>query len=77
MKKQMTITVNGKSYLISYEKDGNTYRLDTNHADLIPHVTPNFFFKILDGKAQYLVVSDKTHQIARQIIKQINENEFK
>ena len=77
MKKDLTVIINGKSYPIKYAKDGNAYRVETNHDDLKPHVTDNFTFHIINGQANYLVISDKTHEIARQIIIQINKNEFK
>ena len=77
MKEDLIVIINGKSYAISYTKEGNTYRVEINYDDLKPHVTDNFTFNIIGGQAQYLVISDRTHEIARQVITQINKNEFR
>jgi hypothetical protein len=77
MDKNITLIVNGKEYPTSYGLEGKTYRVKTDHEDLYPHVTNEFSFFIKDGKARYLGVSKKTHEIAQQIIEQINANELK
>ena len=77
MKKQITVSINDKNYLIIYTKSGDAYTVEINNEDLKPHVTDRFTFHIKNGGANDLVISHKTHEIASQIIKQINLNELK
>jgi hypothetical protein len=77
MEKKIILTINRKQYPTSYSLIGQTYRVKTDHEDLLKYVTSEFTFRVVNGIGQYLVTSDKTHQIAAQIIKQINVNELK
>lgn len=76
MRKKIIVRINDKGYPLIYSKSIDTYFVETNDKNLKPHITEMFSFHIKNGVASYKVTSSKTHEIAGQIIKQINEIDY-
>lgn len=75
LKKQINVTIEGKSYAITYTKEGDSYRVESTDPEISRHI-PGVFY-VINGIANYVVVSAKTHLIFGQIIPQIHKNEFR
>lgn len=72
---KLTVTINGKPYEIDYTKKGVRYTIASDNEDLRPHLSNTFHIWDTDEKITFTAITDKTEEIATQLIDQIRLSE--
>lgn len=73
MEKKINVIVNGEKISITYIRTGDRFDVEVSDTEIRKHI-PNRFF-LINGKAFYLIGSDRTKELFSQIADQILASE--